>query len=192
MRVFLLRDFNELGNILGFKGRVSRQDHGRVTDLGDGRQIFEHIEWRFGDHHRVGDQGAIKAQQQGVAVGCGGGDGHGAYHPRSPRLVVNHDALAQLRAQGFTDGPRPRVGKATGRVGDNDLEGLYGEIGGAVLSLDIHEACHSKEHHEPKDPAALQAPPRQKAHGSVHLGLRKGHLYRHAADFDLGVMMGDK
>ena len=114
----------------GRKAFAAHQDHGHVAGQRDGFQVAPHIESELAVERGCRGNAHV-VQQQGVAVGLGACDAAGADGATGAAQVLDDDLLAQVARHGLGQHAGQHVGGASGRVGNDDGDGLVGEgLGG--------------------------------------------------------------
>jgi hypothetical protein len=152
---------------LGIGDQLRHRLHRQVRMHGDDQRRLHHLGDRHEHLHRVvadvlvhggaGGERATRRQQDGVAVGVGARDELGAdAAARAAAAVLDHDALAEHRAEPVGDDARHAVGRPAGRERHDHLDRLLGRPGlrlrgaGEVQCAGDAQGCRqqgSNDHH---------------------------------------------
>ncbi|MNL05444.1 hypothetical protein D3C87_1260420 [compost metagenome] len=115
---------DQLGQVLRRQGRVDGEDQRALADQGDRLEILDGVVVQVRVQAGRDGQRRYVAKQQGVSVGLRASHRGGAYRAARAGLVLDDDLLAQRVVQLLRQRARQRVGRAAGREGHHDADGL--------------------------------------------------------------------
>jgi hypothetical protein len=112
---------DEFGDCLRRKRRVCHHHQRKIDQAGDRRDVSQQVERKVVEQRHV-DRGGRRNEQQRVAVGRRVDHGLDGDIAAGPRLVFDHDRLAESLRQPRGHDPRDDIGPAAGRKSDDPAQ----------------------------------------------------------------------